>query len=180
LNLDLALQKIGQGEVIAYPTEAVYGLGCDPFNRVAVEKILTLKQRPVEKGLILVAADAQALQNLVELNHQAWSSKILQSWQDSRQAITWLIPKKPACPDWISGQHDTVAVRVSHHPLVKALCGDGVLVSTSANPASLDPAMNCQQVKDYFGDQVYCVEGELGGLSQPSQIWDARTDQRLR
>lgn len=180
MNLDLVREKIRQGEVIAYPTEAVFGLGCDPFNQQAVDKILTLKQRPVEKGLILVAADAQALQDLVELNDQAWSSKVLQSWQDSTQAITWLIPKKPACPDWISGQHDTVAVRVSHHPLVRELCGDGVLVSTSANPAGLDPAMNCQQVKDYFSDQVFCVEGALGGLSQPSQIWDAQTDQRLR
>lgn len=166
--------------MVAYPTESVYGLGCDPFNRAAVERILQLKQRPVEKGLILVAADPQAFTDLVELNHQAWSQRVLASWQQTDQAITWLLPKRTLCPAWISGEFKTLAVRVVHHPLVQALCGDGVLVSTSANPAHLTPALNCQQVSGYFGDQVFCLEGELGCLEQPSQIWDAVTNQRIR
>lgn len=175
-----AQQRIQQGDVIAYPTEAVFGLGCDPFNQQAVLQLLALKQRAVEKGLILVAANPQALADLTLLNHQAWSQHVLNSWQDTNQAISWVLPKTNLCPAWISGAHDSVAVRVSHHPIVKALCGDGVLVSTSANPAGKEPARSCQQVNDYFADQVWCLDAPLGGLAQPSQIWHAQTGQRLR
>lgn len=178
--LTIARNKINQGEVIAYPTEAVFGLGCDPFNQQAVERILFLKQRPIEKGLILVAAKPEAFMNLTQLYNQAWSQKVLDSWQNSMQAVTWLLPKTDQCPVWVSGEHDSVALRVSHHPIVQALCGEGVLVSTSANPATLEPARSCQQVKEYFGDLVWCLSAELGGLAQPSQIWDARSGQRLR
>ncbi|WFE69610.1 Sua5/YciO/YrdC/YwlC family protein [Thiomicrospira sp. R3] len=176
----IAKDKLKQGEVIAYPTEAVFGLGCDPFNQQAVERILSLKQRAVEKGLILVAAKPEAFVTLTQLYNQAWSQKVLDSWHNPMQAVTWLLPKTDSCPVWVSGQHDSVAVRVSHHPIVQALCGEGVLVSTSANPATLEPARSCQQVKDYFGDQVWCLNAELGGLAKPSQIWDALSGQRLR
>lgn len=172
--------KVKQGDVIAYPTEAVYGLGCDPLNQQAVEHLLGLKQRPQSKGLILIAAEVNALNRFCKLHNQAWSDKVLDSWKKTDQAITWLIPKTDICPNWISGEHDSVAVRLSHHPIVQALCGDGVLVSTSANPASLSPAKNCQQVAEYFNQQVWCLEADLGGLANPSQIWDAQTDQRLR
>lgn len=172
--------RIQQGDVIAYPTEAVYGLGCDPLNQQAVERLLALKQRPQSKGLILIAAEAKTLEQFCKLQHQAWSQKILDSWKQADQAITWVIPKKESCPNWISGDHTSVAVRLSHHPIVRALCGDSVLVSTSANPATLSPAKNCQQVAEYFNHQVWCLEAALGGLENPSQIWDAQTDQRLR
>lgn len=175
-----AQQKIQQGEVIAYPTEAVFGLGCDPFNQQAVLQLLALKQRAVEKGLILVAAFPQAFADLTLLNHQTWSKQVLTSWQDTNQAISWVVPKTDLCPTWISGVHDSVAIRVSHHPTVKALCGDGVLVSTSANPAGEEPARSCQKVNEYFADQVWCLDAPLGGLAQPSQIWNAQTGQRLR
>ncbi|MDY0135942.1 MAG: Sua5/YciO/YrdC/YwlC family protein [Thiomicrospira sp.] len=180
ISLQQAQQRLAQGEVIAYPTEAVFGLGCDPFNLSAVTRLLALKQRPLEKGLILVAAQAQAFADLTCLYQQAWSDKVLASWQDPAQAITWLLPKTVACPDWISGQHATVAVRVSHHPQVRALCGEGVLVSTSANPASAEPARDCHQVAAYFGQALPCLAAPLGGLAQPSQIWDAQSGTRLR
>jgi L-threonylcarbamoyladenylate synthase len=179
-QLEIALNKIAQGEVIAYPTEAVFGLGCDPFNEQAVDDLLALKQRPVEKGMILVAASPSALAQITEVNHQPWTDKVLNSWTNPEQAITWLLPKKPNCPHWISGEHSTVAVRVSHHPVVKRLCGDGVLVSTSANLAGQPPARSCQDVAGYFQDRVWCLDAPLGGLLQPSQIWDAQSGKRLR
>lgn len=178
--IKLAQQHYQQGRVIAYPTEAVYGLGCDPLNQQAVEQVLALKQRPVEKGLILVAAHPQALQAFAQIEQADWSERVLKSWQDTRQAITWLLPKTRHCPAWISGQHASVAVRVSHHPTVKSLCQDQVWVSTSANPAGEAPALNCQTVRDYFGDELLCIDAPLGGLAQPSQIWDGLSLTRLR
>jgi len=169
--------------LFAYPTEAVYGLGCDPLDESAVLAILKLKQRPVEKGLILVAADITALAKFADVFNPQWSVRLQQAWSDTQRAVTWVVPKTQACPDWISGQHNSVAVRVSHHPLVKQLAQtmpDGVMVSTSANPASLEPARSAAEVKSYFGEQLHCVAGELGGLAQPSEIWDAKSLSRLR
>ena len=172
--------RVKQGDVIAYPTEAVYGLGCDPLNQQAVERLLGLKQRPQSKGLILIGAEVNALAQFCKLYHQAWSDKILDSWTQTDQAISWVVPKTDLCPSWISGEHSSVAVRLSHHPIIQALCGEGVLVSTSANPATQPPAKTCQQVAAYFKDQVWCLDGALGGLANPSQIWDAQTNQQIR
>ncbi len=169
--------------VFAYPTEAVYGLGCNPLDEQAVLEILRLKQRPVEKGLILVAADMTALKKFADVFNPQWSDKLQQAWSDTQRAVTWVVPKTLSCPNWISGQHQSVAVRVSHHPLVKTLAQampDGVLVSTSANPAALVPARSETEVIAYFGADLPCISGELGGLTQPSEIWDAQTLARLR
>lgn len=182
-DLSKLQQQLIQGEVIAYPTEAVFGLGCDPLNQQAVEKLLALKQRSVEKGLILVASKPESLEKFVDLHNQIWLQQVLDSWADKTQAITWLIPKKSTCPAWLTGKFETLAVRVSNHPVVRELCDlmpDGVLVSTSANPHNQSPALSCDEVKNYFGESLICVAGELGKLDQPSKIFDAKTGARLR
>lgn len=171
-----------QGEVVAYPTEAVWGLGCDPHQQQAVEKILMLKSRPVEKGVILIAATlAQVEPYLIGLNAEQYQ-RVVQSWSQGQGAHTWLVPLTPDIPRWISGTHDRVAIRVSQHPTVQALClaFGGPIVSTSANPAGLSEARSADQVRMYFNDCVRCVTGEVGGAQQPSQIKDALTGQTIR
>jgi len=170
------------GQVVAYPTEAVWGLGCDPFNQAAVQRILDLKQRPVEKGVILIAASlAQVERYLVGLTAEQYQ-RVVDSWQPNQGANTWLVPLTAEIPAWISGEHDRVAIRVSQHPLVQALClaYGGAIVSTSANPAGAEPARTAEQIQDYFADQVPCVSGEVGQLARPSVIRDAITGQVLR
>lgn len=180
ISLEVARQKIQQGEVVAYPTEAIYGLGCNPLDEKAVMQLLQLKGRSVDQGLILVAGEISALAAWVDLTNPLWSGEVLKSWQDTSRAVTWLLPKKKICPAWISGEHSTLAVRLTHHQLVKELAQVGVLVSTSANPHGLEPAKSCEEVESYFGSKVCCLAGELGGLTQPSEIWDAKTLARVR
>lgn len=170
------------GQVVAYPTEAVWGLGCDPFNQQAVQRILDLKQRSVDKGVILIAATvAQVEPYLVGLNAEQYQ-RVVHSWSRDQDANTWLVPLTAEIPDWISGTHDQVAIRVSHHPVVQALClaYGGMIVSTSANPARAAAARTAWQVQAYFADQVSCVTGEVGESAQPSVIRDAMTGQILR
>lgn len=177
-----AAQSLRAGQVLAYPTEAVWGLGCDPFNQQAVEHILRLKQRPVEKGVILIAAHvAQVERYLVGLTAEQYQT-VLASWQPDQGANTWLVPLTPEIPRWISGAHDRVAIRVSQHPVVRALClaYGGAIVSTSANPAGAEAARTAAQVQAYFADQVPCVIGEVGQLARPSVIRDAISGQLLR
>src|SRR5690606_21294007 len=136
LDLHNVVPVLQAGGVIAYPTEAVWGLGCDPGNEAAVLKLLALKQRPVEKGMILVAAEPAQLAGWVELQALAEERRqaVLDSWPG---ASTWIVPAGERAPRWITGQHSGIAVRVSAHPLVQALCRTwgGPLVSTSANLA---------------------------------------------
>lgn len=178
-QIQQAAQKIRQGAVIAYPTEAVWGLGCDPFNETAVARLLALKDRPVHKGLILVAADIKQFAWLLEGLTEAELEQLSASWPGPN---TWLVPHANRVPQWISGTHSTVAIRVSAHPLVARLCAlTGPLVSTSANPAGRLPAKSRLRIEQYFHGQLDVVLGsELGQHSRPSIIRDLRSGQVLR
>src|SRR5690606_26822027 len=129
------------GGVIAYPTEAVWGLGCDPFDAAAVLRLLAVKQRHVDKGLILVASRPAQLDGLADWDALPRDRRdaVFASW---RGPNNWIVPATTRVRRWIAGAHDGVAMRVSAHPVVAALCAafDGVLVSTSANRAGEPPA----------------------------------------
>ena len=168
------------GGLIAYPTEAVYGLGCDPMNPGAVERLLRLKRRPWQKGVILIAASIEQLQPYIQPITSSHQSRLDATWPGPN---TWLIPASDACPEWVRGSHTTVAVRVSAHPLVQKLCNafGGAIVSTSANHAGRPPARSPLQVQQRLGGEVdYCLRGELGGQANPTAIRDLLTDQLLR
>lgn len=180
-NLQRALDALNNGGVIAYPTESVWGLGCDPFDPLAVERILRLKQRPVDKGLIVVAASIEQVQSLVRPLSGEQQQLLKSTWPGP---TTWLLPDPDQCyPPWIRGSFSSVAVRVSAHPLVRQLCAayGGPLVSTSANPAMLPPARSQLRVIRWFGRQVdYVLPGRLGGNAKPSVIRDLQSGKILR
>lgn len=180
-HLDCARRTLLDGGVIAYPTEAVWGLGCDPWDALAVERILDLKQRPMEKGMILVAASVSQIQFLLDPLPPELRREAQQYWPGP---VTCLVPDVLGqVPEWVRGKHRTIAVRVSAHPVVKALCETAgmPLVSTSCNPAGRQPARHSWQVRRYFGDQLdRIVPGNLGGNRKPSRIIDIVTGQQLR
>lgn len=180
-HIDRAITMLHAGGVIAYPTEGVWGLGCDPFIEDAVLRILQLKQRPVEKGLILVAAGVDQVAALLQPLDAAQRRAVLATWPGP---TTWLLPD-PAqlVPAWIKGKFPTVAVRVSAHPGVVALCRGfgGPLVSTSANPADAPPATSRLRVLTWFGRELdYVVPGRLGGQRGPSEIRDLHSAKPVR
>jgi L-threonylcarbamoyladenylate synthase len=180
LRLRLALQAIAGGGVIACPTEAVWGLSCDPWNRGAVQRLLALKGRSPAKGLILVAAMEQQFDFLLAGLGPEQRQALSASWPGPS---TWLVPHHGRVPAWIHGEHATVAVRVSAHPVVSALCAgwDGPLVSTSANPAGSRPPRRAYQVKRYFGEQLdYLLPGAVGHSGRPTEIRDLATGRIIR
>ncbi len=164
--------------VIAYPTESVFGLGCNPLSEIAVERILKLKSRPVEKGLILVASSLDQLEAYTRLN-DSMRERILST--DS--PTTWLVKKSDYTPTWISGQHQKVAVRISPHPVVQQLCRflDHPLVSTSANPSGAEPAHTVLHARRYFGRLIDAyIPGRTGMIRQATPIIDIETDRIIR
>lgn len=178
-DLEKAIETVREGGVIAYPTEAVYGLGCDPRNETAVQRILALKQRDVRQGLILVAADFTQFGDLIKSLPDELTTHVFATWPGP---VTWLWPAADNCPAWLTGGRDTLAIRVSAHPLVQRLCrSTGPLVSTSANPHGQPPARSAKEAKAYFPEGVdYVLGGETGGAEAPSEIRDVRTGEILR
>ena len=173
-----ALNLLKQGRIIAYPTEAVYGLGCDPFNQRAVEALWVLKQRSSSKGLIVLIADWAQLTPLIAPVSDALLEPVRASWPGP---VTWVFPKSNLIPDWLSGQHDGIAIRMSAHPIAHQLCAEGPVVSTSANMSGREPAIDLQGLSEQFPNGIDAVlSGDLGGLSQPSMIFDVCSGIRLR
>lgn len=175
-----AARVLHNGGVIAYPTEAVFGLGCDPGNGEAVSRLLNLKQRSPKHGLIVVASKFEQLQEFLAPVSDAVTARMLASWPGPQ---TWVVPAAPACPLWLTGEHDSIAVRVSAHPLVRALCGAAgmALVSTSANRRGHPPARSALACRMRFGDALdLVVPGSTGGELKPTAIRDALSGTTIR
>jgi len=179
-NLSKAAAVISDGGIIAYPTEAVWGLGCDPDNGHAVKKILDLKQRPESKGVILIAAQIDQLSEYLGGLNQAAMDKLMASWPGP---VTWLVPHNGRAPSWIRGQYDSVALRVTDHKQTAELCKayGGPIVSTSANINQMPSLKTMSEVEACFGSGIdYYLAGELGGRENPSEIRQLNNDKVWR
>ncbi|USD60419.1 threonylcarbamoyl-AMP synthase [Vibrio sp. SCSIO 43140] len=181
-NFQTTVAALQSGEVIAYPTEGVFGVGCDPDDTKAIEKLLAVKERPVEKGLILIAANFEQLRPYIDetqLTQQQLES-VQQTWPGP---YTWIMPASSRVSSWLSGAFDTIAVRVTDHQLVQKLClvYGKPITSTSANLSGMPSCMTTEEVKEQLGDRLVAIlEGETGGRNKPSEIRDARTLKVLR
>ena len=198
---------LAEGSLLAYPTESVWGIGCDPFNKSAVMQLLAIKQRPIDKGMIVITDTVERIVPLLTALNGTQRQMVLDSWQShsddqvfnaqAQQAQTWLLPLpaqlKITIPSWITGRHDSIAVRVIAHPLIQQLCAQmvsvdnpyGFIVSTSCNPSSETPALNLEQAQAYFSNTY--LAGNVGYLAGktleyqlPSQISDALTGKIIR
>ena len=181
-TIDTAIKALHNGEVIAYPTEAVFGVGCDPDNEAAVMALLALKKRPMEKGLILIAANIEQLRPYIDEAQltKEQQARIEAAWPGP---VTWVMPTKPNVSTYLTGQFSTIAVRVSDHPLVQELCRQfgKPLTSTSANLTGLAPCRTVEEVKEQLGAHLKTiVNGETGGRENPSEIRDAQTGNVFR
>lgn len=180
LHLKRAVRLMQRGGVIAYPTEAVFGLGCDPRNEAAVRRLLAIKRRPLAKGLILIAAEFAQLEPFIEpLDTESWN-RVQATWPGP---VTWLLPARRDVPVWLSGRHDTLAVRVTAHPIAAELCRlwGGALVSTSANLSGRRPGRTALAVYRQLGRWVdFIVPGAIGGADKPTEIRDLRTGRVIR
>ena len=175
-----AAAAVASGGVIAYPTEGVYGLGCDPENEDAVARLLEIKRRPVEQGLILIAAHIDQLDDYFAPLPARARRQLEQSWPGPQ---TWLVPAADSAPGWITGRHNTIAVRVTDHPVAGALCAScgHPLVSTSANIAGQPPARSALAVRRMMSERLdYILSGPVGRLGGATPIRDLETGQLIR
>lgn len=184
-DITSAVTALQQGQVIAYPTEAVFGVGCDPDNSQAIESLLQVKQRPKSKGLILIAADFSQLIPYIAADKLSTEQTqlMLDSWRDSagvkdKAAVTWVVPASTRCSDWLTGQFDSIAIRVCDLPVVQQLClaFGKPITSTSANLSGLEPCRSTAEVQQQLANKVaVIVDASTGGRAVPSEIRDITT-----
>jgi L-threonylcarbamoyladenylate synthase len=180
VRVDCAARIVLAGGVIAYPTEAVYGIGCLPFDEDALLRVLAIKRRAARKGLIVVAATVGQLEPLAILPTGEIGREMRAFWPGP---CTWIVPARPGVPELLTGGRPTIAVRVSDHPVVQRLCRrtGSALVSTSANFSGAAPARTALAVRRQLGARLdYVLAGELGKASRPTEIRDAATGKVLR
>ena len=174
-----AVRAIDSGGVIAYPTETVYGLGCDPFNGAAVLHLLALKQRKMEQGVVLIASDFSQLEPLLLPVTASVKQRVTKA---RKKPVTWVLPCHASIPTWLRGKHNSLAIRITRHPLAAELCRqcEAPLVSTSANIHGKHPATNPFTVRKTFNDKLdYILHGPRGS-GQPSEIRNGITGKVLR
>ena len=173
-----AAQLIAEGGVLAYPTEGVFGIGCDPSNPIAIQKLLAIKSRDPAKGLILIAANIQQLAPWIQPLGDTILNRIADTWPGP---VTWVLPARDDAPASLTGGRPTIAARVSAHPPVVALClaANTALVSTSANLSGESPARHPEQLHSLAGVEA-CLDASVGQLSSPTPIFDATTGAQLR
>lgn len=179
-QLDFAVDCLRQGKVVAHPTEAVFGLACDPENIDAVSRILQIKHRALDKGFILIGSSWEQIEPLVTCIQPELLTRVFATWPGP---ITWLFPASNQVPFWIRGNHYSVAVRVTAHPIAKALCEKfgRPIISTSCNKSGDPPARDIRSIQLTLSDTVDCViDGALGGRLRPSEIRDALTGEVIR
>ena len=175
-----AVMVLRAGGVVAYPTESVFGLGCDPWNRAAVVRVFAAKRRPPHKRCILIAAEVRQLDSLVDVDAPPFAGFASRYWPGP---VTLVAPARNRVPPWLVDADGTLATRVTSHPVARDLCAAfrGPLISTSANRSGGAPARDPLRVRVAFGTEIDCyVSGRVGGLDAPTRIIDVRDGRTIR
>lgn len=174
-----AIHCIRNGGIIVYPTDTVYGIGCDPLRADAVDQINAIKGRDAGKGLILIASRIEQLDKLIDVPDQNDRATLV----GEAEPTSWVVPASIDAPGWITGDHHSIAVRISSQPEVVRLCDQlgHALVSTSANPSGQKPATTALQLHRYFDARVCSfVISSHPFTGRSSKIRDLKSHRLLR
>ena len=176
INTSDASDIIKNGGVVIYPTEGIYGIGCDPYNKHSVEKIFHIKGRDYDKRFILITSQVEFLTDIIDIDIA------LDERLKSKDFVTWIVPAKNSCPSWLKSDAG-VAVRITQHPVVKDLCNKlgSPIISTSANYANQEYINDISIIEKLFDGKVSCiVNGKLGNKKKPSTVRDIISNEVLR
>ncbi|WWO96195.1 MAG: Sua5/YciO/YrdC/YwlC family protein [Candidatus Dasytiphilus stammeri] len=180
-SLTFFLKNLHEEKIIAYPTEGVFGLGCDPDSKKAVMKLQSLKKRSLSKGFILVAADYQQLTPYIESEKLSYEHRT-QLYSHNSEPFTWVVPARIHTPAWLTGSFNSVAIRISQHEAIIQLCKafKKPLVSTSANVSGSTPCRSLEEIRSQFGYELPVYPGNIGELQHPTEIRDLFSGKIIR
>ena len=168
-----------EGAVFAYPTEAVFGLGCNIDNKNSINKILNLKKRDASKGLIVISDNIEKVRNLISDDY----FKLFVQSSSTAIPTTWLYPASSIVLPEVTGGSNKIAIRITRHEASRNLCKllNSPIISTSANIAGKKPMLKIDETLDFFGNNIdYVINDKIGESTKPSRILDLITKKVLR
>ena len=163
-----AAHVINSGGIIAYPTDTIYGLGCDPYDADAVARLSDIKSRSALKQFILLAGHIEQIKAFVDLTEDQ-QQKITQN----KEATSWVIKANKHTPAWLLNKDKTVTIRLSKHSDVKKLCHilGHAIISTSANLSGQRPARNALELHQRFHSSIDKIMASNEKLTaRPSKV----------
>ncbi|WP_343188142.1 Sua5/YciO/YrdC/YwlC family protein [Buchnera aphidicola (Ceratoglyphina bambusae)] len=170
-NLYKCIEHLCNERVIIYPTDSVFGLGCDPESKKAVMSILKIKKRNINKGLILISSEYDQIKKYISKKNIPESNinKFYKLWPGP---FTLLHPANKNVPIWIRGNSKFVALRITSNKYIKKICKNfgKAIVSTSANLSGFNPCKNKKDIKLQFGNKIYIMNGYVDHSKKPSSI----------
>jgi L-threonylcarbamoyladenylate synthase len=158
MKLDKVIQSLNNGEVISFPTETVYGLGCDAINDNAVKKIYELKQRAYSKPLAIFFKNIQEAEKYLLFNKEA---KILaKKFMPGEITLVLKRKKESNLSSFLNVNTDSLGFRIPNHKLCLEILEKfgRPLCVTSANISDKETSVTSEDVKKYFGDKIYIIE----------------------
>ena len=179
-DIKKAAKIIRRGGIVGYPTEGVFGIGCDPQNDEALQRLIDLKRRDANKGLIIIAANRSQLEPFISMVKESIEKRLNASWPGP---VTWILESSKNASPLLTGNRSTVATRVTSHATASKLCiaADHAIVSTSANLSGQSSCKDAASVADCFGDRIdYLLDLPVGDLDKPTPIFDGDTGRQLR
>jgi L-threonylcarbamoyladenylate synthase len=172
-SLPRIAETIARGGIIAFRTDTFYGLGADPFNGRALQRIKQLKSREATKPILVVISDTDQIERFIAERSSAFALLAERFWPG---ALTLIARAAPALPDEITAGTGTIGIRLPGDDNVRAFvraCG-GALTATSANPSGREPSRTAADVERYFGADVdLIVDGGEAQADRPSTVVDA-------
>jgi L-threonylcarbamoyladenylate synthase len=172
-SLPRIAETITSGGIIAFRTDTFYGLGADPFNVGALQRIKRLKGREATKPILVVISDRDQIERFISERSRAFDLLAERFWPG---ALTLIGKAAPAVPDEVTTNTGTIGVRLPDDDNVRAFvraCG-GALTATSANPSGEQPARSAKEVESYFGATVdLIIDGGEARTDLPSTVVDA-------
>jgi len=151
-----AVDILGQGGVISFPTETYYGLGVDPFNEAALEKLFRVKKRLQDKPVLVLVDSIDMLSDLVTHIPDIYRPILKRYWPGP---LTCIFPAAENVHPLLTGGTETIGIRISSHFVVDELLRiwQKPVTATSANISGAEPACDAFGVSSFFGEQVDCV-----------------------
>lgn len=151
------IDLITSGEVVAFPTETVYGLGADARNPSAIKKVFETKGRPSDNPLIVHISDIEQVQHFISEVPETARKLMAKFWPGP---LTLVLKKKPDVLDLITAGLDTVAIRMPDHPLaLEFISNTGPLVAPSANTSGRPSPTKAKHVLSDFGLNFPVIDG---------------------
>ncbi|MDE6614048.1 MAG: threonylcarbamoyl-AMP synthase [Clostridia bacterium] len=175
-GLDIAVELIKAGDVVAFPTETVYGLGANAFDKEAVKKIFLAKGRPMDNPLIIHIADKAMIDELaVDVSNQARA--VIDAFMPG--PITVILKKADCVPDEVSAGLDTVGIRFPKHNVARefiAACGLPICAPSANTSTKISPTSAKHVYEDMKGRIPLILEGGECQVGIESTIIDMSTD----